>query len=686
MLILKHLNSQQTNMDLQAAKLRIEQLKNQIKDWNYHYFTLNEELFSEEARNSLKRELENLEQQYPQFITADSPTQRVGSVLSGRLKKIPHLSRKFSLADAFNMDEIAEWIERIQKYAPDEKLEFLVEPKIDGLNVSLHYVAGELKHALTRGDGEFGEDVTHTIKTIASIPLFLPEKVDVEFAGEVYFRKSDFEKINSQMQVKFANPRNAAAGTVRQLDPQIAAERKLQIALYSLGLTSLDAELLPKSQSDLLNLLDRWQLPYNKLYRKCVTIDEIAAFYKELQQNRHDLAFEIDGLVIKVDDYRLQQQMGFTAKTPRYAIALKFPATQASSRVLGITIQVGRTGALTPVAELEPVFIDGSTVSRATLHNEDEIARKDIRIGDTVIIQKAGDIIPEVVKVLTEMRSGSEQLFEMPLNCPVCGELTEKPEDEAVRRCVNHDCPAMLQESIAHFVSRAAFNIEGFGDKVVEQLLAAKLITDPADIFELKAEDLLKLPLFKEKRVQNLLTNINSRKTLKLSEFIFALGIRHVGEKTAQDLAVYFAEKLPDLKAITPDKILELVKNITEEEFASIEGVGERVATSIVDWFLLKKHHERLTKLAQCEVTLTLPEKSGSQLAGQKFVITGTLSLPRQVIKERLLSLGAKVSDSVSAQTDCLIAGEAAGSKLKKAQELGIKIIGDDELKDFLEL
>ncbi|MBP7898720.1 NAD-dependent DNA ligase LigA, partial [Candidatus Gracilibacteria bacterium] len=487
--------------DREDAKYRIEKLRKKINELNYKYFVLDESEVEESVRDSLKKELKDLEGHYPEFITSDSPTQRVGSALSGRFAKIPHISKKWSLQDVFNEQELRDWMERIEKYLPGQELSFIGELKIDGLNITLHYKSGQLEKAITRGDGEVGEDVTHTIRTIESIPLSLTEPVDLEVSGEVFMSKSAFERLNKEMaeheEEPFANVRNAAAGTVRQLDPQVAASRDLQAYMYELGANTLAAQ--PDSQSETLKAFQRLGLRINPTYKILHTAEDIIKYRKSFEEKRDSLDYDIDGIVVKVDDKTLWSRLGFTAKAPRYAVAFKFPAVQSTSQILDIQVQVGRTGTLTPVAHLKPTEVAGVTVTRATLHNEDEIARKDIRIGDTVIIQRAGDVIPEVVSVLTDLRTGHEKLFHFPKACPICGSDVARKEGEVAYRCTNSECFAQKSERLFHFVSRDAMNLDGLGEKVIVQLLENELINDHSDFYYLTAEDLMSLPLFKEK-------------------------------------------------------------------------------------------------------------------------------------------------------------------------------------------
>ena len=531
-------------MEKKEAEIRIQKLKEKIKELNYQYFVLDKSEVDEGVRDALKLELKRLEEEYPELITPDSPTQRVGSVLSGKFEKVKHLTPKKSLTDAFSEQDILDWYDRLLKMAPSDKIHFICELKIDGLNITLNYKDGKFFRALTRGDGEEGEDITHTIKTIESIPLEINGTENLEISGEVYISKADLQRVNEDQKRRgeepFANPRNAAAGSVRQLDPKVTAERNLSMFFYELGVNNLPYE--PKTQREALEKFAELGFKINKEYEYCHTIDDVFNYLKKWQKQRDDLPYEIDGVVIKVNDKSLQKMMGYTAKAPRFAIAYKFPAQQTATRVLDIHVQVGRTGTLTPVAILSPVRVAGSTISRATLHNEDEINRKDIRVGDTVIIQKAGDVIPEVVASLKDMRTGDEKPFVFPTNCPVCGSTVRRIQGESAHRCTNPECYAQDRERFVHFVT--AFNIDGLGEKVVDQLLESQLVEDPADIFILTRDELLTLPLFKDKKADKLVDSINKSKLINLDRFIFGLGIRYIGEETAIDLAEYIdAEK-----------------------------------------------------------------------------------------------------------------------------------------------
>lgn len=681
------------------AEFRIEKLRAKIRDLNYDYFVLDKGTVSEAVRDSLKRELKTLEEQFPDLITSDSPTQRVGSVLSGRFAKVKHKSRKWSLQDAFSEGEVEEWAKRLAKLAPGVKIDFVGELKIDGLNVTLWYEQGKLVKALTRGNGEEGEEITHTIRTIESVPLELREPVDMEVSGEVYLSKEAFKKIEDE----FANPRNAAAGTVRQLDPKVAAERDLDMFFYGLGANNLGSKIgeklgvEPKTQSEVLEAFQRLGLKVNKKFEQLNSVEEVMKFCHHWAEKRDTLPYEIDGMVIKVNSLALQQRMGYTGKAPRFAIAYKFPALQATSRILDIVVQVGRTGALTPVAHLEPTFVAGSTVSRATLHNEDEIRRKDVRIGDSVVIQKAGDVIPEVVEVMVDLRTGQERIFHFPAKCPVCGSDVEKPQGEAVARCTNRNCFAVEREKILHFVSRGALNIEGLGDKVIDQLIEANLVADVSDLFTLTKEDFLTLELFKDKRAENAIVSLEKAKSVSLPRLIFGLGIRHVGEQASELVADFLvhqwdieqkkcSSEAKQFSGPTLSKIGKLAEAIDQETWESIEGIGPIVAESLVEWFQDPKHLNLLEKLETSGINLEKSEHAEvpKTLAGKTFVLTGTLSRPREEVKAMIKAHGGHVSSSVSAETDYVVAGDNAGSKLAKAEKLGVKVVGEEELEKML--
>ncbi len=710
-------------MDKSAAGERILKLKEWLKKWNHDYFVLNKNDVSEAARDQIKKELIELENEFPEFITPDSPTQRVGSALSGKFAKIKHITPKQSLMDVFSEEELRDWEERNQKLVPGEKLDYLSELKIDGLNISIIYEKGRYFKALTRGDGVHGEDVTHTVKTIESVPMELNEvhgvKLDdypvIAVGGEVFMSKKALQKINKQEQERggepFANPRNAAAGTVRQLDPQVAADRNLEMFFYSLNLVGDSKIPAPETQKDLLELLQKLGFCVNKNFvhsSASVGMTGIFKHFDKVKKERDSLPYDIDGIVVKVNDVRHQKLLGSTAKCPRWAVAYKFPAEQSTSQILDITVQVGRTGALTPVAILKPTEVSGSTVSRATLHNEDEIERKDVRIGDTVVIQKAGDVIPEVVQVLTDLRTGHEKKFHMPKHCPVCDGKIERPEGEVAWRCVNPDCYARHTQQLEHFVSRKAFDIVGLGEKVIEQLVNDHFVKDAGDFFTLKYADLLKLDLFKDKKAQNLLDSIEKAKLIPLPRFIYALGIRYIGEENANLLADHlnlkthkveiaqtqqrdqmalFDEPAKTHKAEVAEieEMLSEIQKMSLEEINAIGRIGDTVAPAIHDWFHDKKNVILLQKLQKAGVKLTIEKRTIShKLKGKTFVITGTLpTLSRDEAKELIRLNGGKSVAAVSKNTDYVLAGTEPGSKYDEAVKHGVKIIDE---KEFLKM
>ena len=669
---------------------RIAKLHTFLRAWDYQYFIENNTTISEAARDQLKRELIQLEAHYPESITKDSPTQRIGAPLVGRLPKVPHLSRKFSLADAFTVEDLTEWARRAAEFVPGEPIEYFCEMKIDGLNVSLIYEHGTLIRALTRGDGTMGEDVTHTIRTIASLPLQLTEPHTCEITGEVFLPRQALTRINADIAEEnhilrakgnkeiepFANPRNAAAGTVRQLDPTIAAGRGLMMFCYGL---SSDFSL--PTQSAVLAQLSTWGLPVSPYHRLVTRIEDISAVSAEWKILRTTLPFDIDGLVIKINNLQQQERMGYTAKSPRSHIAFKFPAEQTSTIIQDIILQVGRTGAITPVALLRPVLLAGSTVSRATLHNSDEIARKDVRIGDTVVVQKAGDIIPEVVQVLTDLRPEGAKPYVMHLSCPSCGSTLTRPEGDAIYRCTSPSCGAQHLERLRHFASKHALDIAGLGDKVVAQLLENNLIEDAADFFTLNQGDLAALPLFQDKKSDNLIAALAKAKTTTLARLIFGLGIRLVGEVSAEDIARAWYATHPIANTLTA--WITWAEAQTTADWQHIEGIGATVADSLVAYLAEERTRHLLQKLASVGITLIPPEApTASLVSGTTFVITGTLQrYSRQGAKDLIKRLGGRTQESVSAQTTYVLAGEAAGTKLKKAEELGIKILTEEEFE-----
>ena len=694
-------------MKKEDAKVRIEKLKEKIKDLNYKYFVLDESEVSESVRDSLKRELIDLENSFPEFITPDSPSQRVGSTLSGRFKKHKHTTAKKSLADVFSEEEIKEWYKRIKKLSSGD-LEFVVELKIDGLNITIQYENGLFKRALTRGDGVTGEDVSHTIKTIGAVPLRLNEDVDLEVSGEVFLPKKSFESLNKTNEKVFANPRNAAAGSVRQLDPKVAASRGLSMFCYHIDKNTIHDDV--QTQEEVLLHLKKLGLKVCNQYKKFSNIDDVIKFCVHWGEKRNSLDYEIDGIVVKVNSLSKQKKMGYTAKAPRYAVAYKFPAEQVSSQIKDVIFQVGRTGAITPVAVMTPTLVAGSTVSRATLHNEDEINKKDIRIGDTVIIQKAGDIIPEVVEVLKDLRTGSEKKLIFPKICPACDSNIIRKDNQAAHYCTNKNCYAIEKESIAHFVSKKGFNIDGLGEKVVATLLDAGLIKNSADIFSLKESDLMSLDLFQEKRTKNLISSIEDSKHINLDRFIYSLGIRFIGEQSSYDLSKFilqnrkksnkhmnkinnssqqslFIEEKEKTEDFTILDLIETLKGLSYEQIINIDGVGDSMAASIDSWFSNQNKQEFLEKLYKLGVTLNINHfNTSGKLNGKSFVLTGSLeTLTRDQAKALIKENGAKIHSSVTKETNYIIVGKSPGSKLKKAEKLNVKVITEKEFLKIIE-
>ncbi|KLU40193.1 MAG: NAD-dependent DNA ligase LigA [Limnochordia bacterium] len=651
---------------------RVEELRSQLHYHNYRYYVLDDPAITDQEYDALMRELVALEERYPELVTPDSPTQRVGHAPLSQFATIRHAQPMLSLANAFDGEELAAFVSRIQRQVGTE-VEFVCELKIDGLAVSLDYEEGVFVRGATRGDGFEGEDITANLRTVRSIPLRLNQPVTVNVRGEVYMPRADFQRLNEQRAAKgeslFANPRNAAAGSLRQLDPNITASRRLDVFLYALNMAGG-----PGAHLDALNFLKELGFRTNPHARLCRGLEEIEAFIAHWTARRAELPYDIDGIVVKVNDLALQGELGNTARSPRWAVAYKFPAEQVITKVLDIDVQVGRTGILTPLAHLEPVQVAGSTVSRATLHNADIVAQRDVRIGDYVVIQKAGDVIPEIVRSLPERRTGEETLFAMPSECPACGSEVVRLPGEAATRCVNKACPAQQQERIIHFASRGAMDIEGLGPAIVDQLIQAGLVRSAADLYRLKKEDLLGLERFGEKSAQNLIDAIAGSKDRPLARLIFALGIRLVGAEVARELANHF------------HSIHELGK-ATEEELMAVPAIGEKIARSVVDFFSDPENQRLIGELEEVGVSLEtqVEQESGDALAGLTFVVTGKLGqFSRSEIEGQLRQLGANVTSSVSKKTDYLVAGEKAGSKLDKARELGVPVLSEAELLDFL--
>ena len=689
-------------MDKKEIKKRIEKLKSEIRHHRYLYHVLDQQEISDAALDSLKKELSDLEKQHPEFLTKDSPSQRVSGKALDKFVKVRHEVAQWSFNDAFSAEEMHEYEDRIlrmleKKLDVKPRLEYACELKIDGLHIVCTYEKGVLKTAATRGDGKVGEDVTNNIKTIESVPLRLEKPVDVIVEGEVWMNKKVFEKLNKAREKNgeptFANPRNAAAGAVRQLDPKIAASRKLDCFFYDL---SKSGSSLPKSQSAELELLKELGFKVNKHYKVCKSMNEVVEFWQKWQDKKDKEDYWIDGLVVKVNRVEYQEALGYTGKAPRWAIAYKFPAEQATTVVEDIQVQVGRTGALTPVAHLRPVLVAGSTVSRATLHNEDEVKRLGVRIGDTVVIQKAGDVIPDIVQVLLKMRTGKEEKFIMPKKCPICGSGTYRKEGEAAWYCENKKCFAQEKEKLIHFVSRKGFEIEHLGEKIVEQLMNEGLIKNPVDIFELKVGDLHALERFAEKSAENLVASVEKSKKIEMGKFIFALGIRFVGEETAYLLA----NEAADVKKIaSPKDLWQVLSSWNNEKLQSIDGVGEKVAESIYEWFSDGENEKVMNGLDRVRVnfveTQNFASVQGGKFKGKVFVLTGELdSMSRDEAKDRIRKLGGSPSSSVSKNTDYLVAGKNPGSKYEKAKKLsakggsaavgGVKIVDEKEFLGML--
>ncbi|OIP25347.1 hypothetical protein AUK11_00735 [bacterium CG2_30_37_16] len=663
-------------MNKEEARQRILKLREVINFHRYNYHVLDRQDISEAALDSLKHELAELEEKYPEFITSDSPTQRVGGKPLEKFEKVNHVSPMLSLTDAFSWEELLAWEERIKKLIPDENLDYFAELKIDGFAVSLTYENGLLVEGATRGDGKVGENVTQNLKTIESIPLRLNEdsginiKGRIVMRGEVFLSKQEFLRINSEQAKKglqiYANPRNLAAGSIRQLDSRVAASRKLDSFFYNLV-----TDLGQKTHEQEHEIIEKLGLKTSKFVKKCENLTQVKDYIDDLENKRDSLPYQIDGMVVIVNSLNLENRLGIVGKAPRWAIAYKFPAEQATTKILDIQVSIGRTGALTPFAVLEPVKVAGSTVSRATLHNADEIKRKDIQIGDTVIVQKAGDIIPEVVEPIKGLRTGKETFFKMPTICPMCGGPVIRPAGEVIARCANLNCFAIQRERVKHFVSKEAFDVEGLGEKIVEQLLEEDLISDPSDLFELTVGDLEPLERFAEKSSANLVEAIQGRKKVTLAKFIYALGIRYVGIQTAGLLADYFGD-------------LKKIETSSEEELWEVEGIGGKVANSIFRWYRNPKNLEYLEKLNKHGVSYVKEEKT-KELEGLSFVITGSLySMPREEAEDLIRHKGGKASSSVSANLNYLVVGENPGSKLAKAESLGVKIIDENEFLKLL--
>lgn len=698
-------------------KNRVEKLKKLINHHRYLYHVLDKQEISDAALDSLKHELYKLEREYPEYITPDSPTQRVGGKPLNKFNKITHTVRQWSFEDVFTEEEVRDFDGRVKKILAKEYpstsdvegvAEYVCELKIDGFKIILTYEKGILKTAATRGDGAVGEDVTQNVKTIESVPLRLEKGVDIVVEGEIWMGKSELERLNKEQEKKgllpFANPRNAAAGSIRQLDPKIAASRKLNSFIYDIATiggvgrvgelhsslpdtegeshrTQLSDSLFPKTQLEELKLLESLGFKVNKHYKLCKNIDEVINYWRFWRDKKDKEDYWIDGIVLKLNRRDWQERLGYTGKTPRFAVAFKFPAEQTTTTVEDIIVQVGRTGALTPVAVLKPVLVAGSTVTRATLHNASEIKRLDLKIGDTIIIQKAGDVIPEVVRVLKELRFGKEREFKMPARCPVCGDKLEHEKESPIIKCANKKCSMRRRRQLCYFASKKGFNIDGLGPKIIDALVDNGLVQDATDIFELKKGDLVPLERFAEKSAQNIIEAISKSESISLAKFITVLGIEHVGEETA----VLLAKQFP---SYSNEEFIKRYMELKTGDLQKIDGVGPKVAQSIYNWFQDERNKKFLDRLL-AKVKITIPKQShtskNSKIAGKIFVLTGLLeSMSRDKAKEEIRIRGGRAAESVSKNTDFLVAGSEPGSKYEKAKKLGIKILNEKEFMEIL--
>ena len=684
-------------MNNKEAKQRIEKLRKTIERHNYLYYVLDAPEIADSAYDSLILELGELEEKFPTLKTETSPTERVGGEPQDKFKKINHKVAQWSYNDAFSEEDMVKFDERVKRFLKKENkenqnIEYTCELKIDGLKIVLEYEKGVLARAATRGDGKVGEDVTLNVKTIKSVPLKLLKPIDIIVEGEIFMPKSVFIELNKIQKEKgeeeYANPRNFAAGTMRQLDPKIVAERGLDVFIYDIaalpkavfkdGAFQRQPLAMPENQEKELVYLRELGLKVNKNFKLCKNINEVIEFWKFWEKKKEKEDYLIDGVVVKVNEKKYQDVLGYTGKAPRFGIAFKFKAEQVTTLVEGIVLQVGRTGVLTPVAHLRPVLVAGSTVSRATLHNEDEIKRLDVRIGDTVVLQKAGDVIPDIVSVLKELRTGKEKKFVWPKFVSDCGDggEIERVSGQVAWKCKNKNSYLQKKRRLYYFVSKAAFDIEGLGPKVIDALLEAGLVASPDDIFTLKKGDLLALPRFAEKSVDNLLKAIEKARDITLARFIISLSILNVGEETAHLLAQNFQFSIFNFQ------------KATKEELEQIEGVGPIVAESIVSWFKDKENIKVLNKLlkhVKIENSSSKLLAPSSKLSGKTFVLTGTLeNMSRDEAKEKIRSLGGSVSSSVSHETDYVVAGENPGSKYDNALGLGVKILSEEGFEEML--
>jgi DNA ligase (NAD+) len=660
---------------------KIERLRNALHHHNYRYYVLDDPEVSDAEYDRMMRELIRIEEAHPELVSPDSPTARVGAAPLEKFETISHTLPMLSLENGFADEEIIGFDERIRRYLKiDQTISYTAEPKMDGVAVEVVYENGRIITASTRGDGFTGEVITANVKTIATLPLLIqtteasPAPSHLEVRGEVFIGIEEFKLLNQERISNglsaFANPRNAAAGSLRQLDSKITAGRPLEIFFYGVGYVE---GIVFESHWELLQSLEAWGFRINSRIRPRITISDVLSYYRELSEMRHQLSYDIDGMVVKVDSIPLQQQLGATTRSPRWAIAYKFQAIQETTVLENIEVQVGRTGVLTPVAHLKPVNVAGVTVSRATLHNEDEIEKKDVRIGDTVLVQRAGDVIPEVVKVIVSKRNGSEKKYAMPQACPVCGSAVVRIEGEAATRCINATCSAQLKERIKHFASKGAYDIDGLGDKLVDQLVEKRLVSSFADLFGLDVQTVAALDRMGTKSAENLIDAIESGKQIVFARFLYALGIRHVGEYVARLLADQFDS-------------LELLMDCPAEKLTAIEGVGPIVAKSVAGFFKQEENLAVIQRLLDSGVKIEFEtQKQTDFLDAKVFVLTGTLqSMTRRQAREMIEAAGGKVSGSVSRNTDYVVAGQSPGSKLAKAQDLGVEVIDEAAFIDLM--
>ncbi len=658
------------------ARRRVEELRSEIRRHERLYYVEDRPELTDAEFDRLMSELAELERLHPDLATPDSPTRRVGGEPAEGFATVEHSLPMLSLENAYSWDEAEAWRARLVRALGSEPDGYVAELKIDGLSISLRYEDGVLVRGTTRGDGFRGEDVTDNVRTIRTIPLRLGQPETLEVRGEVFYPRSAFGKLNAEREAAgeplFANPRNAAAGTLRLLDSRVTARRGLAACLYAIAV----AGRLPPTQSAALERLKALGLPAHPHWKRLPTFAEVRSFVEEWGTAREDLDFETDGVVIKVDDRRLQEELGATAKSPRWALAYKYPPEDATTVVREISVHVGRTGVLTPVAHFDPIVLAGTTVKRATLHNYEDLARKDVRVGDTVVVEKGGDVIPKVVRVVTEKRPAESVPFAMPETCPVCGDPVAREEGEVATRCVNPACPAVVREALRHFCSRRAMRIEGLGEKLVDQLVREGLLTDVASIYALTADSLAKLDRWGEKSASNLIAEIEQSRESDLSRLLFALGIRHVGEKAAGTLARRFGS-------------LDALVQATEDDLQGVEEVGPNTAAAVVAWFSHPRHRELVERLRGHGVNFLSKEPrpaAGGPLAGKTVVITGSLpGVTRDEAARRLEAAGARIAGSVSKKTDYVVAGEAAGSKLEKAKSLGVETVSWERMLELLE-